>query len=157
MKKSFLVLICVVFIAAVVSVGVFGRPPDPLLGATAYPEHIECDTYRVNNGEVKLFRNGDEHYDYYETFYLDRSADATVIELLPTVTPVEASKDCTYVITYAERYTGITIDSQTGVITIDHSFVINSYGKIQGAKSFVVIVTSNQDAALHQKILIMME
>ncbi len=159
MKKSFLVLICVVFIAAIVAVGLFGLKYKSVYDDLVYPESIDCDKYRVNSGLTQSFRNDDEDYDYYEFFTLDRNAkdNCTVIELLPTVTPAEAKADCTYTLSNAEQYGGIDVDSETGVITIDHAVVINQYGNIRGLKSFVIIVTSNQDAALKQKILIIMK
>lgn len=147
MKKSFLVLICVVFVAAVIAVGLYGLKYDSYY-EVIYPTSIKCDKYRIGDGELVSFKvpaSSSMGYDYYTTVKAE-GATMQVISLVPTVYPTNATETaCT--LTLARECPGVTVDSETKTITIDYAAC--------PAKdfSFQVTVISNHDTSLQQTIL----
>ena len=148
MKKSFLVLITVVFVAAVVAVGLYGLKYKSYYDVI-YPTSIKCDKYRIGDGELIDFNVPPEGMslgcNYYTTI---RPGDATkiVIELVPTVYPTNATEtDCTLVL--VENCPGVTVDSEKKTVTIDCT------ARAGQPFSFRVTVTSNHDTSLQQSVL----
>lgn len=147
MKKSFLVLICVVFVAAVIAVGLYGLKYDSYY-EVIYPTSIKCDKYRIGDGELVSFKvpaSASMGYDYYTTVRAE-GATMQVISLVPTVYPTNATETaCT--LTLARECPGVTVDSETKTITIDYAACSAQ------DFSFQVTVISNHDTSLQQTIL----
>lgn len=148
MKKSFLVLIAVVFVVAVVAVGLYGLKYKSYYDVI-YPTSIKCDKYRIDDGELIDFKVPDPDtgvgYNYYTSLHT-AEASKLVIELVPTVSPANATEtDCTLVL--VKDCAGVTVDSATKTITIDCT------ARPGQRFSFQVTVTSNHDTSLQQTIL----
>jgi len=147
MKKSFLVLITVVFVAAVVAVGLYGLKYKSYYDVI-YPTSIKCDKYRLGDGELIDFmipEDTSSGYDYYTTIRAE-GVSKLVISLVPTVYPTNATEtDCTLVL--VKECQGVTLDSDTKTITVDCA------ARPAQRFSFQVTVTSNHDTSLQQTIL----